>query len=88
MTAAVYPPHTPHSVRVSSVYVPQQHVLDMRAEVAVLTRNVVFQGDASSTTSLFGASIMVSTPASSPSAILQLQDVQMTNVGQANVLGM
>jgi hypothetical protein len=55
----------------------------MRAEVAVLTRNVVFQGDESSAATLFGAQMLVNTPRGLPRAVLQLQNVELRRTGQA-----
>lgn len=39
-------------------------VFDMRAEVGLLTRNVVIQGDSVSTAKQFGATVMMHSPVS------------------------
>uniref|UniRef100_A0A383WCP6 Fibrocystin-L n=1 Tax=Tetradesmus obliquus TaxID=3088 RepID=A0A383WCP6_TETOB len=63
------------------------HVLDMRAEVAVLNRNVRLMGDPSSPETLYGAQVMVSTPARRPRAILRFTHVEVQWGGQAFRLG-
>ncbi|PNH07097.1 Fibrocystin-L [Tetrabaena socialis] len=61
--------------------------IDMRAEVAVLSRNVVFQGDADSERFLFGATILVNTPAGKPRANLRFNNAEVRQTGQAFRLG-
>lgn len=53
---------------------------DMRAEVTVLTRNVVIQGDEGSERDLFGGHIFVSTPQTPvgrPRAVVQMEQVRL-----------
>ena len=61
-------------------------VLDTRAEVGLLTRNVKVQGDAASTNSQFGAHIMVASP-DEGSSTARLSYVECTRCGQAFRLG-
>ncbi|KAG2432951.1 hypothetical protein HXX76_008679 [Chlamydomonas incerta] len=61
--------------------------IDMRAEVAVLTRNVVFQGDEDSERYMFGAQIMVNTPSSRPRANIRFEQAEFRQTGQAFRLG-
>jgi hypothetical protein len=62
----------------------RDHVLDMRAEVAVLNRSVRVSGDASSLDTMYGAHIMVSSPASLPrKAAARLEQVEVSLAGQA-----
>ena len=61
-------------------------VLDTRAEVGLLTRNVKVQGDASSTGSQFGAHVMVASP-DEGSSTARLSYVECTRCGQAFRLG-
>ena len=65
------------------------HILDMRAEVAVLNRNVVFEGEEASTTQyMFGAHIMFSTPSYHPvRATGRFEQIELRNTGQAFRLG-
>ncbi len=66
----------------------QCYMLFVSAQVIILTRNVVLRGDESSTDSLYGMHIMVSTPTSIPRrATLRMRDVEMYNSGQAFRLG-
>ena len=55
----------------------------MRAEVAVLSRNVLMQGDESSLTSMYGMQMLISSPPSIPKAVVQLQNVEVRRSGQA-----
>ncbi len=55
----------------------------MRAEVAVLSRNIVIQGDEESAATLFGAQLLVHTPRGLPRAQLQLENVELRRTGQA-----
>jgi hypothetical protein len=61
---------------------PYGRVVDMRAEVAVLTRNVVIEGDDASEAALYGGHILVNTPRSRPRAQLQLQQIELRRMGQ------
>ena len=61
--------------------------VDMRAEVAVLSRNVLMQGDESSLTSMYGMQMLISSPPSIPKAVVQLQNVEVRRSGQAFRLG-
>ncbi|KAG2491954.1 hypothetical protein HYH03_009686 [Edaphochlamys debaryana] len=61
--------------------------LDMRAEVAVLTRNILFTGDWDSRKYMYGATIMVNTPSYLPRALLRFDNVEVTQSGQAFRLG-
>ncbi|KAG2448780.1 hypothetical protein HYH02_006132 [Chlamydomonas schloesseri] len=61
--------------------------IDMRAEVAVLSRNVVFQGDEDSERYMFGAQIMVNTPSSRPRAHVRFEQAEFRQTGQAFRLG-
>ena len=61
--------------------------IDMRAEVAVLTRNVVFQGDEDSERYMFGAQIMVNTPSTRPRANIRFEQAEFRQTGQAFRLG-
>jgi hypothetical protein len=54
---------------------------------AALHRNVRLMGDASSPASLYGAQVMVSTPARRPRAILRFTHVEVQWAGQAFRLG-
>ncbi|GAQ89759.1 hypothetical protein KFL_005590010 [Klebsormidium nitens] len=67
------------------------HVVDMRAEVAVLSRNVVFEGannpeDGPWEMNMYGAHIMVHSPGDD-SAVARLANVEVRNAGQAFRLG-
>ncbi|KXZ47884.1 hypothetical protein GPECTOR_32g497 [Gonium pectorale] len=61
--------------------------IDMRAEVAVLTRNVVLQGDENSEAFMFGGTVMVSTPPGRPRAHLRFEQAEVRQTGQAFRLG-
>jgi hypothetical protein len=74
----------PHPASPPSPPAPQ---LDMRAEVAVLSRNVVIQGDKDSEVTMYGAQMLTSTPPSLAKARVQLQNVELTRTGQAFRLG-
>ncbi|KAG1667228.1 hypothetical protein FOA52_009793 [Chlamydomonas sp. UWO 241] len=66
------------------------HVLDMRAEVAVLSRNVVLEGDPTSEQYQFGASVMIASAhgmdAVSTSGIL-FEQTEFVQMGKAFLLG-
>ncbi|KAJ9512732.1 hypothetical protein QJQ45_019041, partial [Haematococcus lacustris] len=68
---------------------PYNRTIDMRAEVAVLSRRIVIEGDdIDSERWLYGGQIMVNTPRSSPvRAQLQLEQVELRRMGQAFRLG-
>lgn len=53
----------------------------MRAEVAVLSRNVKIQGDEASTNNNFGAQTLISGDAVDP--VAKISNVEFTRVGQA-----
>jgi hypothetical protein len=55
-------------------------VVDMRAEVAVLTRNVVVEGDAGSAQQMYGATVAVS---GAQGGVLRMEGVQVRSAGQA-----
>ncbi|KAG2383124.1 hypothetical protein C9374_004461 [Naegleria lovaniensis] len=55
---------------------------DIRAEVGVLNRNIIFQGDASSESSQFGGHIMFR-----PGLVMQIRGVEITKMGNAGILG-
>ncbi|PNH08720.1 Fibrocystin-L, partial [Tetrabaena socialis] len=57
--------------------------LDMRAVVAVLSRNVVVQGDEASAAGMFGGQVLVHSPPNLPRASLQLDSVELRRMGQA-----
>ncbi|KXZ47880.1 hypothetical protein GPECTOR_32g493 [Gonium pectorale] len=61
--------------------------IDMRAEVAVLTRNVVLQGDENSEAFMFGGTVMVNTPSGRPRAHLRFEQAEIRQTGQAFRLG-
>ncbi|GIM05166.1 hypothetical protein Vretimale_9611 [Volvox reticuliferus] len=61
--------------------------LDMRAEVAVLTRNIVLQGDYTSARNQYGVQVMVSSPKSLPRALVRFDNIEITQSGQAFRLG-
>ncbi|KAG2496270.1 hypothetical protein HYH03_005503 [Edaphochlamys debaryana] len=61
--------------------------LDMRAEVAVLTRNVLFTGDWQSRKYMYGATLMVNSPRNMPRALIRFDNVEVTQSGQAFRLG-
>eukprot|EP00798_Chlamydomonas_sp_ICE-L_P018972 gene18972-25548_t len=64
------------------------HVVDMRAEVAVLTRNVVLQGDPSSIPFQFGGIVLVNTPGYlGTKALMLLQNTEFLFMDQAFKLG-
>jgi hypothetical protein len=61
--------------------------IEMRAEVGLLTRNVVFRGDPeTSALNQYGAHIMVHSPGDE-SSIGRISYVELTDVGQAFQLG-
>ena len=60
--------------------------IDMRAEVGLLTRNVKFQGDATSEASQYGAFIMLHYP-EDESCVGRILYTELFNVGQAYQLG-
>ncbi len=55
-------------------------VVDMRAEVAVLTRNVVLEGDSASAQQMYGATVVVS---GAQGGVLRMEGVQVRTAGQA-----
>ncbi|GFR40478.1 hypothetical protein Agub_g1045 [Astrephomene gubernaculifera] len=61
--------------------------LDMRAEVAVLTRNIVLQGDYDSAKYMYGVQVMVNSPSYLPRALVRFDNVEITQSGQAFRLG-
>eukprot|EP00775_Hariotina_reticulata_P007195 gene7195-7409_t len=68
---------------------PRQHVLDMRAEVAVLNRNIVIQGDPSTADSMFGGHVLStwSKRPGLPRPTMQLSNVELRQMGQAYQMG-
>jgi len=59
----------------------------MRAEVGLLTRNVVYRGDPeTSSTNMYGATIFMHS-SGDDSLIARLENIEMTDVGQAFKLG-
>ncbi len=58
------------------------HNLDERAEVALLSRNIVIQGDRSSETSGFGAHVMIH-----PGSTAHIEGVEFFRVGQRGGMG-
>ena len=61
--------------------------IDMRAEVGVLSRNVVFRGDPETTpVNQYGANIFIHSPGDD-SVVARLEQVEFTNVGQAFKIG-
>jgi hypothetical protein len=58
-------------------------VVDMRAEVAVLSRNVVVQGDEESVKHMHGAQISVLGATADGATSLRLDSVQIRSGGQA-----
>jgi hypothetical protein len=64
------------------------HVLDMRAEVAVLSRSVVLQGDEGSAATMYGAHVLLSTPKQKKvRGAVVLEDVELRRMGQAFRMG-
>ncbi|GIL53447.1 hypothetical protein Vafri_9024 [Volvox africanus] len=61
--------------------------LDMRAEVAVLTRNIVLQGDYTSAKYQYGVQVMVNTPSYLPTGLVRFDNIEITQSGQAFRLG-
>lgn len=56
----------------------------MRAEVGLLTRNVIFRGDPeTSNRRQYGAHIMLHSPDGDDSVIGRIQNVEFVDVGQA-----
>eukprot|EP00879_Flechtneria_rotunda_P011345 GHRR01011850.1.p1 GENE.GHRR01011850.1~~GHRR01011850.1.p1 ORF type:complete len:1721 (+),score=430.30 GHRR01011850.1:1256-6418(+) len=68
---------------------PRQNVLDMRAEVAVLDRNIVIQGDPSTDLTMYGGHILStwSRRVGIDRPILQLSNVELRQMGQAYQMG-
>jgi hypothetical protein len=60
--------------------------LEMRAEVGLLTRNVLYQGDSTSEERQYGAHIMLHSPGDE-SVIGRIENCEFFNVGQAFKLG-
>ena len=65
----------------------QNHLVDMAAEVAVLTRNVKVQGDSTSSQYQFGATIKVTSPAGGPKGGIILEQAEFTQMGKTFLLG-
>lgn len=63
------------------------HVLDMRAEVAVLSRSVVVEGDPTSAQYQLGATVMINTPSGRPRAGILFEQAEFRQMGQAFALG-
>ncbi|EFJ47177.1 hypothetical protein VOLCADRAFT_92355 [Volvox carteri f. nagariensis] len=61
--------------------------LDMRAEVAVLTRNILLQGDYTSAKNMYGVQVMVNSPKYLPRALVRFDNIEITQSGQAFRLG-
>ena len=59
--------------------------IEMRAEVGLLSRNVVFQGDSNSLKKQYGAHIMLSPTNGKVNG--KIENIELTNVGQAFKLG-
>lgn len=62
-------------------------VLDMRAEVAVLTRNVLITGDYDSARYMYGGQVLVNSPSYMARAVLRLDNVEVAQMGQGFRLG-
>lgn len=62
------------------------HAVEMRAEVGLLTRNVVVQGDDASASFRFGATIMLHSP-EHESVVARIEHVEVRNAGQAFRMG-
>ncbi|GIL74261.1 hypothetical protein Vretifemale_4328 [Volvox reticuliferus] len=60
--------------------------LDMRAVVAVLSRNVRVRGDETSIDTMYGAQMFVHTPDYLPRAVVQLSNVEFVHMGQTPAL--
>jgi hypothetical protein len=60
--------------------------IDMRAEVGLLSRNVVFQGDSSSFDAQYGATVFLHSMGDD-SLTARLENVEFTNMGQAFKVG-
>ena len=61
--------------------------LEIRAEVALMTRNVLYRGDPeTSAKNQFGAHIMVASPGDETS-VARISNIQLFDVGQASLLG-
>lgn len=61
--------------------------IDMRTEVGLLTRNIVYRGDPeTSNRNMFGAHIMLHSPGDE-SVVGRIENVELTDVGQAFQLG-
>lgn len=60
--------------------------IEMRAEVGLLTRNVKYQGDETSTDDQYGAVIIMHSPGDESTAA-RIDSIELTNVGQAFILG-
>ena len=55
-------------------------ILDERAEVGLLSRNIVIQGDESTKTSYFGGHVMIM-----EGAVARIEGVELRDVGQARL---
>jgi len=62
------------------------YTIDMRAEVGLISRNVVVQGDENSYRHEFGATIMMFSPGDE-SLIGRIENIEIRNAGQAGRLG-
>ena len=67
-------------------YYGNNKAIEMRAEVGLLSRNVVVQGDVNSFQHEFGATIMMFSPGDE-SLIGRLENIEVRNAGQAGRLG-
>jgi hypothetical protein len=61
--------------------------LIMRAEVGLLTRNVLFQGDSNSIDAKYGAHIMLHSGTQRRHVIGKIENIELFNVGQSAKLG-
>ncbi|EFJ47178.1 hypothetical protein VOLCADRAFT_92358 [Volvox carteri f. nagariensis] len=62
--------------------------LDMRAEVAVLTRNILLQGDYTSAKNMYGVQVMVNSPSYlTNKGLVRFDNIEITQSGQAFRLG-
>ncbi|KXZ54727.1 hypothetical protein GPECTOR_4g796 [Gonium pectorale] len=61
--------------------------LDMRTEVAVLTRNILLTGDWNSAKTMYGVQVMVNSPRTQPRALIRFDNMEVAQSGQAFRLG-
>lgn len=66
---------------------PWKRRVDMRAEVIMLNRSVIVEGDATSQRYLYGGQIQIHTPRGRPRANAQLEYVELRYMGQGYLLG-